>query len=193
MRIVTGNTADLVSETQTLDGSAPYAFGLDELYIRLDERNVQRFPWLSVVGGRFLNPYQTPTDLVFHKDLTFTGVAATGRLGLGDGSAEQSHLSSHSARIRCRRSNSPPQDKWLAAAQLGANLRWGEAQRLRVRPARFFDYFNVTGRLNPADEPGSYNYTAPSSCAMATRCSTSTKRRPNHDLFALASEYRSAT
>src|SRR5580692_10942406 len=39
MRIVTGNTSDLVSETQTLDGSAPYAFGLDELYIRLDERN----------------------------------------------------------------------------------------------------------------------------------------------------------
>ena len=28
----TGNTSDLVSETQTLDGTAPYQFGLDELY-----------------------------------------------------------------------------------------------------------------------------------------------------------------
>src|SRR6202040_2663942 len=92
MRLVTGNTSDLVSQTQTLDGTAPYAFGLDELYIRLDERNSQRFPWLSVVGGRFLNPYDTPTDLIFHKDLTFTGLAATGRFGLGDGSAEQTHL-----------------------------------------------------------------------------------------------------
>ena len=70
MRIATGNTSDLVSETQTLDGTAPYQFGLDELYIRLDERNAQKFPWLSVVGGRFLNPYGTPTDLIFHKDLT---------------------------------------------------------------------------------------------------------------------------
>src|SRR5260221_3151045 len=50
MRLVTGNTSDLVSETQTLDGTAPYAFGLDQLYIRLDERNSKRFPWLSVVG-----------------------------------------------------------------------------------------------------------------------------------------------
>src|SRR6202046_3941836 len=65
VRPVTGNTTDLVSETQTVDGTAPYQFGLDELYIRLDERNEQKFPWLTVVGGRFLNPYETPTDLLF--------------------------------------------------------------------------------------------------------------------------------
>ena len=56
----TGNTSDLVSETQTFDGTAPYAFGLDEAYIRLDERNAQKFPWLSVVGGRFSTPIRRP-------------------------------------------------------------------------------------------------------------------------------------
>ena len=60
MRLVTGNTSDLVSETQTLDGTAPYTFGLDELYIRLDERNAQRFPWLSVVGGKLPESLRDP-------------------------------------------------------------------------------------------------------------------------------------
>ena len=132
MRLVTGNTSDLVSETQTLDGSAPYAFGLDQLYIRLDERNSQRFPWLSVVGGRFLNPYQTPTDLIFHKDLTFTGLAATGRFGFGDGSAEQSHLFFTVGGHQLQEIEFSPEDKWLAAAQLGANIRFDDNQRLRV-------------------------------------------------------------
>lgn len=159
MRITTGNTGDLVSETQTLDGTAPYSFGLDELYIRLDERNAQKFPWLSVVGGRFLNPYGTPTDLIFHKDLTFQGLAVTGRFGFGDGSADQSHVFFTAGAHPLQEIALSGQDKWLLGAQLGTNLRWGDGQKLRVTGG-FFDYFNVTGRLNP---PGStiYNYTAP--------------------------------
>src|SRR6201999_2298605 len=92
MRISTGNTSDLVSPSQTLDGTAPFSFGLDNLFIRLDERTASRFPWLSVVGGRYNSPWFSPTDLIFHKQLTFNGVAATGRLGIGDGSADQSHI-----------------------------------------------------------------------------------------------------
>jgi Putative porin len=192
MRIVTGNTSDLVSETQTLDGSAPYAFGLDELYIRLDERNAQRFPWLSVVGGRFLNPYQTPTDLIFHKDLTFTGTAATGRLGLGDGSAEQSNLFFTVGANQLQEIEFSPDDKWLVAGELGTNLRWGEAQTLRVAAA-FYDYFNVTGRLNPADQPGLYNYTAPAFLRWGnTLFNIANSPNDTSQLFALASKYRLA-
>jgi hypothetical protein len=190
MRIVTGNTSDLVSETQTLDGSSPYAFGLDQLYIRLDERNAQRFPWLSVVGGRFLNPYQTPTDLVYHKDLTFTGVAATGRLGLGDGSPEQSQLFFTLGAHSVQEIEFSAEDKWLVAAQLGTNVRWGEAQRLRLSGA-FFDYFNVTGRLNPANAPGLYNYTAPQFLRFGNTL-FNIANTPNNttQLFALASAFR---
>ena len=191
MRIATGNTSDLVSETQTLDGTAPYQFGLDELYIRLDERNTGKFPWLSVVGGRFLNPYGTPTDLIFHKDLTFEGVAVTGRFGLGDGSAEQSHLFFTAGAHPIQEVALSPHDKWLVGAQLGANLRWGEGQHLRLSGA-FYDYFNVTGRRNPPDST-IYNYTAPVFLRQGNTyydISNSTDLTVN--LFALAAKYRLA-
>jgi hypothetical protein len=192
MRLVTGNTSDLVSETQTLDGTAPYAFGLDELYIRLDERNAQRFPWLSVVGGRFLNPYLTPTDLIFHKDLTFTGMAATGRVGLGDGSAEQSNLFFTVGANQLQEIEFSPDDKWLVAAELGSKVRWGEAQSLRVAAA-FYDFFNVTGRLNPADQPGLYNYTAPTFLRWGnTLFNIANSPNDSTQLYALAAKYRLA-
>jgi hypothetical protein len=191
MRITTGNTSDLVSETQTLDGTAPYQFGLDELYIRLDERNARKFPWLSVVGGRFLNPYGTPTDLIFHKDLTFEGVALTGRLGLGDGSAEQSHLFFTAGAHPIQEVALSPHDKWLVGGQLGANLRWGEGQHLRFSGA-FYDYFNVTGRLNPPDST-IYNYTAPVFLRQGnTYYDISNSTDPTVNLFALAAKYRLA-
>jgi Putative porin len=189
MRIATGNTSDLVSETQTLDGSAPYQFGLDELFIRLDERNAQRFPWLSVVGGRFLNPYGTPTDLIFHKDLTFEGLAVTGRLGVGDGSADQSHAFLTFGANPLQEIALSAQDKWLVGAQLGTNLRWGEGQRLRLSGA-YYDYFHVTGHLNPPDST-IYNYTAPVFLRQGnTYFDISNSSDPTVNLFALAAKYR---
>jgi hypothetical protein len=190
MRIVTGNTTDLVSETQTVDGTAPYQIGLDELYIRVDERNVQRFPWFSAVVGRFLNPYETPTDLIFHKDLTFTGAATTARFGLGDGSPEQSHLFFTLGGHQLQEIEFSPDDKWLVAAELGANLRFNDAQRLRIAAA-YFDYFNVTGRLNPPGEPGLYNYTAPQFMRWGnTVFDIDSVSDPTHNLFAYASKFR---
>jgi Putative porin len=191
MRLATGNTSDLVSETQTLDGTAPYQFGVDELYIRLDERNAQKFPWLSVVGGRFLNPYGTPTDLIFHKDLTFEGLAVTGRLGFGDGSAEQSHVFFTVGAHPLQEIPLSGQDKWLTGAQLGMNLRFGDTQRLRFGGA-FFDYFNVTGRLNPPDST-IYNYTAPQFLRQGnTYFDISDSSDGTVNLFALAAKYRLA-
>jgi hypothetical protein len=192
MRLVTGNTSDLVSESQTVDGTAPYQFGLDELYIRLDERTAQRFPWLTVVGGRFLNPYQTPTDLIFHKDLTFTGLATTARLGLGDGSPEQSQVFLTVGAHPVQEVQFSAQDKWLAAAELGTNLRWGEAQRLRFTGA-FYDYFNVTGRLNPPGSPGLFNFTAPNFLRYGnTVFDIANLADPTTNLFVLAAKFRIA-
>jgi hypothetical protein len=192
MRLVTGNTSDLVSETQTLDGTAPYQFGLDELYIRLDERNAQRFPWLTAVVGRFLNPYETPTNLIFHQDLTFTGLATTARIGFGNGSQDQSHLFFTLGGHQLQEIEFSAQDKWLAAAQLGANLRFSDAQHLRIAGA-FYDYFNVTGRLNPPDEPGLYNYTAPQFLRYGnTVFDIDAASDPTHNLFAYASKFRLA-
>ncbi len=192
LRIATGNTGDLVSETQTLDGTLPYQFGIDELFIRLDERSANKFPWLSVVGGRFLNPYDTPTNLIFHKDLTFTGMAATARLGVGDGSKDQSHVFFTMGANQLQEIQFSSQDKWLVGAELGANLRWGERQRLRVAGA-FYDYFNVTGRLNRPTPPGLYNYTAPQFLRYGnTLFDIANSADPGTNLFALASKFRLA-
>lgn len=192
MRLVTGNTSDLVSETQTLDGTEPYTVGLDQMYIRLDERNAQRFPWLSVVGGRFLNPYDTPTDLIFHSNLSFTGAAATGRFGFGDGSADQSHVFFTVGGNQLQEIEFSAQDKWLASAEFGANLRWGDGQHLRVSGA-FYDFFNVTGRLNPSDEPGLYNYTAPTFLRFGNTLFNIANTPGNTtQLFAMASKFRLA-
>jgi hypothetical protein len=193
IRLATGNTSDLVSETQTLDGTAPYAFGLDELYIRLDERNAQRFPWLSVVGGRFLNPYDSPTNLIFHRDLTFTGAAATGRFGFGDGGVDQSHVFFTLGGHQLQEIEFSAHDKWLVGAQVGANLRWNDSQNLRVSAA-FFDFFNVTGILNPADQPGLFNYTAPAFLRFGNTLFNIDGNTPGDtsQLFALAAKYRVA-
>jgi hypothetical protein len=192
MRIVTGNTSDLVSETQTLDGTAPYAFGLDQLYIRFNDRNAQGFPWLSAVGGRFLNPYLTPTDLIFHKDLTFTGMATTARFGLEDGSAEQSHLFFTAGAHQLQEIEFSAQDKWLVAGEFGANLSWSDSQNLRMAAA-YYDFFNVTGRLNPADEPGLYNYTAPTFLRWGnTLFNIANSPSNSTQLYALAAKYRLA-
>ena len=196
LRIVTGNTSDLVSETQTLDGSTPYAFNLDQLYIRLDERNAQKFPWLSIVGGRFLNPFETPTNLIFHQDLTFTGASVTGRLGLGDGSVDQSNLFLTLGGHQLQEIEFSAHDKWLVGAEFGTNLRFGDGQRLRATAA-FYDYFNVTGIQNPADQPGLYNYTAPNFLRFGNTLfnidgNINTTSAGSAQLFGLASKYRLA-
>jgi hypothetical protein len=190
MRLVTGNTSDLVSETQTLDGTAPYAFGLDELFIRADERNALKFPFFSGVIGRFLNPYETPTNLIFNQDLTFTGAAATGRLGLGDGTPEQSNLFLTVGGHQLQEIEFSSQDKWLVGAEVGANLRWADNQRLRLTGA-FYDFFNVTGRENPIGSPGEYNYTAPAFIRWGnTVFDIANAANPSANLFAYASKFR---
>jgi hypothetical protein len=82
-------------------------------------------------------------------------------------------------------------DKYLAAAQFGANLRWGEGQSLRLA-AGFFDYFNVTGRLNPTDLH-TYDYTAPQFERQGnTYFNIANSTDPTVQLWALASKYRLA-
>jgi hypothetical protein len=74
--------------------------------------------------------------------------------------------------------------------ELGANLRLGETQRLRLAGG-FFDFFNVTGRLNPAGEPGLYNYTAPQFMRWGnTVFNIDSVSNPTEDLFAYASKFR---
>ncbi len=189
LRLSTGNSTDLVSPTQTIDGTNPYNFGVDNLYIRLDERTASRFNWLTVIGGKFNSPWLAPTDLIFHKQLTFNGVAATGRLGIGDGSADQSNLFMTLAAMPIQEVQLSSRDKWLYGAQLGVNLRFVNDQRLRFGVA-YYDFANYEGRENP---PFStiYDYTAPQ--FMRNGNSKFDIRNDNDsttNLFAVSSKFR---
>lgn len=191
MRLSTGNTSDLVSPTQTLDGTAPYSFGIDNLFLRLDERTAGKFPWLTVIGGRYNSPWFSPTDLIFHKQLNFNGVAATGRLGFGDGSPDQSHAFLTMAAMPLQEVALSARDKWLYGAQLGTNLRFGEAQNLRLALA-YYDYQNVEGREN-APNSNLLDYTAPQFFRIGNSLfDIRNDNDPTTNLFALASKFRLA-
>src|SRR5258708_23865535 len=118
-------------------------------------------------------------------------MAVAGRFGLGDGRAEQSDLFFTAGAHPLQEVALSPHDKWLVGAQLGANLRWGEGQHLRLSGA-FYDYFNVTGRLNPPYS-AIYNYTAP---VFLRQVNTYYDIPRSSDftvnLFALAAKYRLA-
>jgi len=58
-----------------------------------------------------VNPYDTPTDLIFHKDLTFEGLAARAASGWVT-ECEQSHLFFTAGAHPCRVALSG-EDKWL--------------------------------------------------------------------------------
>jgi hypothetical protein len=190
IRLSTGNTSDLVSPSQTLDGTPPYSFGIDNLYVRFDERNAQKFPWLSVVAGRFTSPWLSPTDLIFHKELNFNGVAFTGRLGLGDHSAEQSHLFMTVGVMPIQEIALSTSDKWLYAAQAGANIRFSDNQRLQFAVA-LYDYLGYEGRENAPNGSTLLDYTAPQFFRTGnTLFDIRNDNDPTTNLFALASKFR---
>ena len=177
--------------SQTLDGTAPYTFGVDNLFIRYDARDADKFPWLSVIGGRFNSPWFTPTDLIFHRDLTFNGTAITARLGFGDGTADQSHAFLTVAAMPIQEIELTAQDKWLYAAQLGTNLRFTNDTRLRFAVA-FYDFMNTQGRLNPFDST-QLDYTAPQFLRNGnTLFDIRNDDDPTTNLFALAAKFRLA-
>jgi hypothetical protein len=189
LRLSTGNTSDLVSPTQTLDGTAPYSFGIDNLYIRFDERNAQGFDWLSAIGGRFTSPWLSPTDLIFHKQLNFNGLAVTGRLGLGDNSAEQSHAFVTLGAMPIQEVALSTTDKWLYAGQAGFNLRLPGDQRLKFAVA-LYDYMNYEGRENLPNQT-TLDYTAPAFFRTGnTLFDIRNDNDPTTQLFALASKFR---
>jgi hypothetical protein len=161
IRIATGNPSDPSSEFQTLGNYGQrYSIQLDRAWVRWDGRSGNEFPWATVSGGRIPSPWLSPTDLVFYQDLNFEGLAATGRLGFGDGSAQQSHAFLTLGVLPMQEIALSTRDKWLLGAQLGTTLRVGDDQRLRLALA-WFNFRNVQGVQNPATTPHVYDFTAP--------------------------------
>jgi hypothetical protein len=152
LKIGTGDTNSPVSFNQALGGSggnfSNYAIWLDRAYIRYDR-------WHDLVFnfGRFDNPFFSPTDLVYHRDLGFDGFAVQAKhefmpgftpfavagafpLFNTDFNASTNQLAKF-----------PSHDKWMLGAQVGGGFSLVPEIEQRYGIA-FYDFRKVQGQLS---------------------------------------------
>jgi hypothetical protein len=194
IRLASGSLTDPGSESQTLGTYAQrYSVGIDEAYIRWDARPPGQISWMTGEAGRLLNPWFSPTELVYARDLTFEGVAATWRWAFsGDGAADRPLLyltGGGFPLLEVPLDN--PENKWLVAGQLGSNLHWaGGTQNLRFAGS-YYDFVHVTGQKNTPDST-LLNFTAPAFIRYGNTyfdiSNSTTDATVN--LFALAAQFR---
>ena len=193
LRLSSGSLTDPGSESQTLGTyAARYTVALDQAYLRWDSAPAGKFA-ASAEGGRFLNPWLAPTQLIYASDLTFEGVSATVRRGFGAGAAaDQSNAyATLGAMPMLEVPLANPQNKWLVGAQFGTDLRWNDGHdRLRAAAA-YYDFLHVSGELNDPNQPGLLNYTAPAFVRTGnTMFDIANSTDPTVNLFALAAHFR---
>jgi hypothetical protein len=182
------------SESQTLGQyGARYAVGIDEAYLDWDSSGRTTLPVVTIMGGRIPNPWFSPTELEYARDLTFEGIADTTRLGWGEGGLDRSHLyltvGGFPMLVAPLQASG---DKWMVGAQLGTHLRFNDgADHVRLAGA-YYDYIKVTGELN-APNSTLLNYTAPPFVQWGnTMFDISNSTDPTVNLFALAAHFRIA-
>lgn len=194
IRLASGVLQDPSSESQNLGSEfGRYTVGLDEVYLRWDARTADKFSYATVNGGRFLNPFFSPTELVYARELAFDGVAATGRIGFGQGGPDRSGLFLTLGGFPVQEVPLVSKNnKWLVGGQLGTTLRWGEGQRF-VFAAAYYDFIRVEGVPNPDVGSTINNYTAPAFVRHGnTMFDISNSTDTTVNLFALASRFRVA-
>jgi hypothetical protein len=193
IRLASGSLTQVAgSESQTLGQYGNrYTVGIDEAYIVWDSSPKNALAFTTLEGGRIADPWFTPTELVYARDLTFEGVVDTQRIGWGEGGADRSHVYlTLGAFPVLEVPLQASQDKWLLGAQLGTSLRFADgADHLRLAAA-YYDFLHMTGIKNP---PFStiYNYTAPAFVQWGnTMFDISNTTDPTVNLFALAAQFR---
>ncbi|RZL66188.1 MAG: hypothetical protein EOP81_01505 [Variovorax sp.] len=150
VRLATGSDDSPVSTTQTLGG------GLGKKSIWLDQAWVSYKPMdgLTVTGGRFGNPFVS-TDTLFSNDLNFDGVAAQFEKTLGNnkdvsvfatGGVIPLEYSSDSFPSSSQDKMSS-ENKWLLGAQIGANWKIDNVNKLRGAVA-YYSFNNVSGKVS---------------------------------------------
>jgi hypothetical protein len=194
IRLASGSLTQVAgSESQTLGQYGNrYTVGIDEAYILWDTAARTELSMNTLEGGRVANPWLSPTELVYARDLTFEGVADTFRFGWGEGGADRSHVYlTAGAFPMLEVPLQAQQDKWMLGAQLGSNLRFADGNdHLRFGVA-YYDFLKVTGQLNAPDST-LLNYTAPPFVQWGNTMFdiANSTTDPTVNLFALAAQFR---
>jgi hypothetical protein len=194
IRLASGSlTGNAASESQTLGNYGErYTVGFDQAYIRWNTNTLDKLSFSTAEFGRIPDPFFSPTELVFARDLTFEGVSDTLRVGWGAGGSDRSHVYMTLGAFPMLEVPLVNQDnKWLVGAQVGTNLRFNDGQDHVRFGIAYYDFLHVTGQKNLPDST-LLNYTAPAYVQggndMFDISNSTTDSTVN--LFALASHFR---
>lgn len=157
MRIATGENNSPVSTNQTFGANggdfSKYALWLDRAFVKYQ-------PVQDFVGsvGRFDNPFWSPTDLVWYKDLGFDGFAIQAKHEVDEGftpffvgGAFPIFNTDLNAGLNTADLNgpikSPSRDRWLFGTQAGFGARFDPETNFTLAVA-YYDFANLRGKLS---------------------------------------------
>ena len=190
MRIATGNGGEIyVSTNQTFGtyGDA-YQIALDQGWVRWTGQSSSGRQIFTTAAGRFSNPWLS-TNMVWYNDLTFEGLTSNYRVNLSSDNAHRQDIYATVGAFPLQSETPSSRDKWLAGAQIGADLQSEDASRLRFGAA-YYDYIHINGVRNSPDSTF-WNFTAPALVQKGnTMYDISNSNNPDTNLFALAADYR---
>ena len=196
LRLSTGNQKDPVSTNQTLGTyDNRYQTVWDQVYLEYKGYDEDRYPYLTLVGGRMPNPWMS-TDLVWDGDLAFEGVAATYRKNLR-GSDNLLDMTEHDQTMFATIGAFPLQevdwsanDKWLYGGQVGAEFQYIDQSKLKFALA-YYVFDNITGVRNKTTDSKDMDYTAPQYMQKGNILfNIRNSNDPAAELWALAAQYR---
>jgi hypothetical protein len=193
IRLATGALQDPTSESQNIgSGFGRYTVGFDQMYIRWEPHTAKGFKYFMAEGGRFGNPFFSPTEMVWGRDLSFDGFLFSQRVGLGDGSPDQSNVFVMAGGFPVQELPLVAHnDKWLLGGQVGGTVRFAQEHRITLAAA-YYDFIRVEGVRNQYNTTFT-NYTAPQFVRFGnSMCDVANSSDPSVNLFALCSRFRIA-
>lgn len=157
IRVTTGGLNDPISPNQTQEAaSSKYTVGLDRAYVSAKIK-----PWLSVVGGRFANPWFS-TDLMWDPDLAFDGIAASFTPKINDKLSSFITAGAFPLEEIEKSSTNESESKWMYGAQAGVKWAFGNKSSATLGIA-YYDFKDVEGVSNGSSfgANGPYSDTVP--------------------------------
>jgi putative porin len=157
MRIATGENSSPVSTNQTFGANggnfSKYALWLDRAFLKYEP-----LPNIVASFGRFDNPFWSPTDLVWHRDIGFDGFAFQAKKEVVEGFTPFGTVGAFpvfntdlnaglntvdlSGPVK-----SPSRDKWLFGGQVGFGARF-DGETSFTMAGSYYDFTNIRGRLS---------------------------------------------
>jgi hypothetical protein len=151
---------------------------------------------IDVRVGRFANPFVSYNEMIWDSDLTFEGLSTTYALDVfgADRQRMERGLFLTLGAFPLQEVELSSDDKWLYGGQLGTELPFGAASRVRFT-AGYFAYDNITGTRNTLNSHV-FDFTAPrfvqrGNTLFDIRVSSDPAQSQN--LLALAGDYELAS